>query len=321
MLIAIIGASTGSLTESAYARNLSESEITSTIVAARIFKTQGFRATFSDGTAIVNMYRNPLAPEKDLKIDAILVTKALRDKFPNDVKAVSMNFYDQSNRTPVRQCTVPEAMVKSFASGSMTQENLLSFLTVTKGAAVVATTGRSGVPTVSVQQIKDYHPVDGYKFDERLDLWKNLRLAASKGGNVQKAWALFMQLEGLIKNGGQSAETDRYFPPVSSATAQAIESAQSQLITQTAQENLKIEQSVANVDFLTTAPHPGFAYARRLAIWAMLKRKRDQGGDISWYVRSLAACEKSCLTTGDTPTNRQLVQNIERQVGITPLPF
>ncbi|MBC7996859.1 MAG: hypothetical protein IAF58_02885 [Leptolyngbya sp.] len=320
-LIAALCISTQSLTQSAHARTLSEAEIIQTIHVAKIFKTPNFRATFSDGTVIVNMYRNPNAPERDLKIDAVLVTKALRDRYPADVKAVSMNFYDQTNRAAVRQCTVPEQMIKRFASGGITQDDLLSFLTVTKGAAVVATTGRASVSSVSVEQVKRYLPVEGYRFEDRITLWQKLREVATKGGNFQQAWAQFMQLEALINNGAQGSETDRFFQALQTATSQAIESAQAHITAQTMQDNIKLEQSVANADFLGTAPHPGFAYIRRTAIWNALRQKRAQGVDISWFVRSFAACEKACLTSGDTPTNRQLVQGVERQVGINPLPF
>lgn len=316
MLIAALCISTQSLTQSAYARTLSEAEIIQTIHVAKIFKTPNFRATFSDGTVIVNMYRNPSAPERDLKIDAVLVTKALRDRYPADVKAVSMNFYDQTNRTAVRQCTVPEQMIKRFASGGITQEDLLSFLTVTKGAAVVATGSRGGGGSTRVDKevVRAYKIQDGFNYNKRSTLYNSIREVAFNGYNIDTIWYEFMKLESEIKANHQE-ETIEQFNKVNRLVDTAIpivneanaKNAQSNMI---AKANAATEEAMAKVQ-----PAYGFAFPRRCAIWGALMAKRKTA-DVSYYVQNFVERVEPLARRGDSKEAREAIMSLEKSLGL-----
>ncbi len=92
-------------------------------------------AQYYMGQVSVYMYRSGRVPDNDLKIDSVLVTKVLRDKFGTDVKSVQLNFYDSNNQRDVRQCVVSQAQVDDFGAGKMSQEQLLKYLSITRTTA------------------------------------------------------------------------------------------------------------------------------------------------------------------------------------------
>lgn len=319
LLIAAACVSTQSLSLKAFARNLTEADLVRTVLDGKIFKTTSLRATFSDGTAIINMYRNPNAPERDLKIDAMLVAKCLRDKFPSEIRNVSMNFYDQTNRTPVRQCTVPEAMVSSFASGKMTQEDLLKYLTVTKGAAVVATSGRTGsygggTTHIDKEVVRAYKIQDGFNYNKRSTLYNSIREVAFNGYNVDTIWYEFMKLESEIKANHQEETIEQFnkvnrlvdtaIPIVNEANAKR---AQSNII---GQANAATEEAMAKV-----RPAYGFAFPRRCAIWGALMAKR-KSTDVSYYVQNFVERVEPLASRGDSREAREAIMSLEKSLGL-----
>lgn len=319
LLIAAACVSTQCLSLKAFARNLTEADLVRTVLDGKIFKTTSLRATFSDGTAIINMYRNPNAPERDLKIDAMLVAKCLRDKFPSEIRNVSMNFYDQTNRTPVRQCTVPEAMVSSFASGKMTQEDLLKYLTVTKGAAVVATSGRTGsygggTPHVSEQTVRDYKVAQGFNIRERNTLYLDICEVAINGVNVDAIWKEFMLLETAIRASHMN-ETIPQFNKVARMVQEAIPLVNQKRQTELINNNLSKSKAATDEAMAGFQPRWGFAYSRRCAIWNRLQSKKGQS-DVAFYIQNFVEKVEPLSARGDSQEARTAIMSLERSLGL-----
>ncbi|HEY9787248.1 MAG TPA: hypothetical protein V6D17_17795 [Candidatus Obscuribacterales bacterium] len=210
----------------------SSAEIVGAINAAKVLPAgQSLSATYDRGQIIVSTYRNPKAQEKDLKIDAVLITKAVKDRFGADVKSVTVMFYDATNRSNYRQVVVSEGLVQRFASGELSQQLLFDALAVTSGSVGGgSSTGVAGNVTPAV--VLAYQCVRGYKYEDRNQTYMNLRKLANANWNVSKLWASFMAIEQQIKSGGSTiidAPLDKLDEDISRDGIQCVAQAQARV--------------------------------------------------------------------------------------------
>src|SRR5262249_10670993 len=83
----------------------------------------------------VTTYQNEAAKDKDrdCKIDAILVSKALYDKFGASLPVVKLMFFNTRERSKYKSVSVRPGDIRTFATGGLSQDNLLSMLSVIPG--------------------------------------------------------------------------------------------------------------------------------------------------------------------------------------------
>lgn len=77
-------------------------------------------------------------PDKDCKIDALLIAKTLIGSFA-EIKRVSVNFYSRSNTQVFKQATITKPEVLSFGSGDVNSDEILSEIKLIDKANFAAT--------------------------------------------------------------------------------------------------------------------------------------------------------------------------------------
>ncbi len=77
-------------------------------------------------------------PEHDYKINSVLMAKKLIDAFPGLVKVCKVRYYDRNDRKKYTEITVVPGVVKSFAAGIMSEDDLLQTLPMTINAGDAA---------------------------------------------------------------------------------------------------------------------------------------------------------------------------------------
>jgi mannose-6-phosphate isomerase class I len=86
----------------------------------------GMTVSVSRNQAVVGTYKNTKANEKDCKIDAVLIAKAIMDLAPNDIVSVSVYFYNRADLSMYEQVTLSAGDIKAFGSGDVGKEQFLS---------------------------------------------------------------------------------------------------------------------------------------------------------------------------------------------------
>lgn len=87
--------------------------------------------TVDNGEATVSTLRSAKATDQDCKIDAVLLAKTIMDAFPKDVSRTKLMFSD-SNTGTMSAVTVTTGDVKAYAAGSISKDDLLTSLEITK---------------------------------------------------------------------------------------------------------------------------------------------------------------------------------------------
>lgn len=77
----------------------------------------------------VSTFRHAKAEDKDCKIDAVLITRAIMETAPDEVARVTSYFYGK-DMSSYQEVSVSAGDIKAFASGSMSQDQLLASLAV-----------------------------------------------------------------------------------------------------------------------------------------------------------------------------------------------
>lgn len=111
------------------AHALSSHEIADAIAKAQILTTP-ISVQIEGSSVTVSTYLNKQATNKDFKVDAALIAKAVVDLAPTDIARVTVYYYN-TTLTKCDSVTVTAGDVKSFDSGAMSKEQLLSTLTLT----------------------------------------------------------------------------------------------------------------------------------------------------------------------------------------------
>ncbi len=93
----------------------------------------GIQAVVRGQEVIVTTYSHPKATGQDLKIDAMLITKALMDAQTEGLVRVKVFFYGGPGSTKFRQAVVRTSDVQAFGSRLVSQEDLLSSIELIEG--------------------------------------------------------------------------------------------------------------------------------------------------------------------------------------------
>ncbi|MCC7528581.1 MAG: hypothetical protein IT342_08665 [Candidatus Melainabacteria bacterium] len=277
-------------------------------------------AQYYMGQVSVYMYRSGRVPDNDLKIDSVLVTKVLRDKFGTDVKSVQLNFYDSNNQRDVRQCVVSQAQVDDFAARKMSQEQLLNYLTITRTTAGGGgSSGGGSYANAAKEQVLAAVCSPGYKEEDRGILLLQIKAIAKRDGNFQKLFAKFKQMDDMIKAGKSEEIVPVYndlIPMITIEQANCNQRAAAAVNDAASRNNQAIVQSA----FMSYFPRVGFAYHRRVAIWSAIKRMNAGGRDASAYVEYLQNRVDKPFIAGDLEGMKAGIIQLEQQLGI-PVTF
>ncbi|MBS1989638.1 MAG: hypothetical protein JSS83_03920 [Cyanobacteria bacterium SZAS LIN-3] len=120
--------------------------------------------------------------ERDLKIDAIFLAKALFQHASGQVSKVKVLFSQAGHDG--RYVTISSKEILDYGSGKITAEQLLSALRLTPVAAEKA-------PDV----------VAGPQFERRLLVWQRIEKLRQQGTGVEPFEAIFTEIDGMVKAG------------------------------------------------------------------------------------------------------------------------
>ncbi|MBX9686142.1 MAG: hypothetical protein K2X27_05540 [Candidatus Obscuribacterales bacterium] len=129
---------------------LSPDKINKLLESEDVYGEQFKVSSFVQGNDVtVQTWVNPKSknPERDSKINAVLIGKKLMDAYP-DVKLVKVRYFDRQERNKYTQITVVPGLVKSFAAGIMSEADMLMTLPtslVTETAAPAASSAQSAL--------------------------------------------------------------------------------------------------------------------------------------------------------------------------------
>lgn len=88
-------------------------------------------AQVTPGVVYVSTYKNPKANDKDCKIEAVLLAKTVME-LDATVPRVEIRFYNQNALSKYKKISVSAGDVKAFASGTMSEEQLISSLVLSE---------------------------------------------------------------------------------------------------------------------------------------------------------------------------------------------
>lgn len=146
-------------------------EVENAIKKAAIFpaKKQLKVGKFEDGELSVSTYveESSSDPDKDCKIDALLIAKTLIAAFA-EIKRVTVNFYSLSNSSMLKQATITKPEVLSFGAGDVNSSEIMFEIKLIDRSSVVQTStaprsaqwarhhvsGQDGFPGLSFQYPK-----------------------------------------------------------------------------------------------------------------------------------------------------------------------
>lgn len=298
--------------EPAWAAVPSGQEIAGTIASAKVLPP-GYQVTAScsaDGQFTVSTYRNPKAQDKDLKIDAVLITKVLFDKYADVLKSVAVKFHDPSRPAMFKLITVPEGLIKRFASGELSQQALMDVIAITAGGAAGSSTygGRA-----SISEVVGYKVVDGYKYEERMQLYLRIRKLARFDMDVSKVFNDLRNMDQRVRNGA-TEEIVTSFNGIQTAVGKLEVAYTERVNAQTSQEQMNRAELTNRQTLAAFRPHFGVGYRRRCSMVSQIQAIASSGRDITWYMKAFEDIENSL--TGDPELTKVKIMQLERQLGI-----
>ena len=201
--------------------SLSTKDIEAKIVASKILPAGAkVLINVSPGEAVISKYVSGKSktPEKDLKIEAVLLGKTVMDADPS-VKRVRSRSFDKTNPGSYSNVSVRIGDIKAFASGVMNETDLLASLEIEKGtdfdnmppaesgstsgaSSATTSTGKAGTPVAEVP----ISVVPGPMENERAALLRRINKLAGQGVNTKPYSDYFEKLETTAK-GGSATQT------------------------------------------------------------------------------------------------------------------
>jgi hypothetical protein len=130
--------------------------------------------------------------ERDLKIDAIFLAKALFQNAAGQISKVKVLFSQAGHDG--RYINISSAQISEYGSGKMTAEQFLSTLRL-----------------VPVEPEKAPDVVAGPQFERRLLVWQRIEKLRQQGTGVRPFEALFAEVEASIKAGSQDQSSKLTF--------------------------------------------------------------------------------------------------------------
>jgi len=294
----------------------SNSQLAEAITAAKVLPASvRVNATYYMGQVSVYMYRSGRVPDNDLKIDSVLVTKALKDKFGADVKSVQLNFYDSQNQRTVRQCTVSQAHIDGFASRKISQEELLSYLTITTTTAGGGSGSGGGSIDASLAALTAATCAPGYKEEERGIMLLQIKGIAKKGGNYQKLFTMFKQMDNMIKS-GKTEEIVPVFNDINPLITVEMANCNQRAAAADSENALKAREAQVKTMMMSYYPRYGFAFQRRVAIWNAIKALSASGRDVTYQASYLFEHVDNPFYAGKLEEAKAGIVQLEKLLGI-----
>ena len=117
------------------APTFTDADVVNAIEKAKILApTIRLNAKVGADEVMVATYKNPKAADKDCKIEAVFIAKTVMDLAPGEVPRVTVYFYSSSSLSNYKEVAVTAGDVKAFASGSLSQDELLASIRVKEGS-------------------------------------------------------------------------------------------------------------------------------------------------------------------------------------------
>lgn len=202
---------------------VSSKVIESKITAAKVLPpNEKFAVSLQGDEAIISKFKIERSKnaDKDSKIEAVLLAKIVMDTDPT-VKKVRTRFFDKAAPTTFSSITVRIGDIKSFASGSITQTELLGSLdqvtgtdaNAGMGALLPAVTAKVESSKVEPMEAKAEGPpaivvVEGPRADERKALLGRIKDLQKNGINTSAYEAYFVSIEDAAKKNDQKTTGD-----------------------------------------------------------------------------------------------------------------
>jgi hypothetical protein len=142
-------------------------------------------------------------PEKDCKIDAVLISKVVMTADPS-VKRVRVRFVGEKEPSRYWEVLVREVDIKAFAAGAVSQADLLSSLDINHGT--VADPGTAG--SISDKPQGAPPVAAGPQQQERAALLDRINELGERGVNTQPYMKQFSLLEDTAKSQDKNATAD-----------------------------------------------------------------------------------------------------------------
>lgn len=125
---------------------LTSAKVNSLLSSQEIYGEQYKVSSFINGSEVtIQTWTNPKSsdPDRDYKINSVLIAKTLLDAYPGQIKVVKVRYFDRQNQKRFSEYTVVPGVVKSFAAGIMSELDLLTTIPVTHAS----TDGSAGPDT------------------------------------------------------------------------------------------------------------------------------------------------------------------------------
>lgn len=296
-------------------------ELTQAILNAKILPASvSVNARYSMGEVSLYMYRGKV-PDNDLKIDSVLITKALHDKFGQDIKSVQLNFYDKDSKTQIRQCTVSQTHINSFATKQISQQQLLDMLTIARMSAG-GSSGAGGGGSYSnpaKEAVLAAQCTPGFKEGDRGKLLIDIKEIAKQDGNFGPLFGKWKHIDDMIKSGKTEEIVPLYNDLVPKITIE-LANCNNRIAGRSMDAANAHNRAQVQAAMMGYIPHTGYAYRRRAAIWARIRGMNAAGHDVSPFIEYLVKNVDGPLGTGDYEAVRAGVIRLEQQLGI-PVTF
>jgi hypothetical protein len=276
--------------------------------------TRSFQVQCNGSHCNVVTYRNPRATENDIKIDSILVAKAIRDVYPA-IESVTVQFYEASNLRKYQFIEVHAGDVTAFGQGGLSKDQLLRSLPVHVSAAG----GGSRASAINRQVVDNYQVAPGFNKSGRTRMLADLQDIQAKGGDLSELWPRFMAIEKVIREGGAESITNDFNMLVPDVGA-ALQNAQteSNRIAESARLRNNQLESQAKVGQIVQNLHSGYGYMRRARIAREIDRKLQMGENVQYFQSTLwNVIEPLCRNRDGTRADEQMAQ-LERMMGLSP---
>src|SRR5579883_1616735 len=154
---------------------LSAAELTAVLRSSEIkVKAKNISVIGTGPTVTVLAEQEANGSDRDLKIDAVLMAKALMDRSAGQVQAAKV-LYSQSDK-PGRFVLVDKKTIEGYDTGKLTPEQLLTSLLLV---------------TVEANPSADQSVCEGPMVERRLLIWRRIEKLKEQGTGVQAFEALF----------------------------------------------------------------------------------------------------------------------------------
>ncbi len=278
------------------------------------------QARVGPGEVALSLYRNPKANDKDCKIDAILMAKALMDAEPRTVIKVKVRFYDPSNRTSYREVNVGGGVVKAFGQGRVSTDELLTSVVIDRGEQDISRYRERSYREIS--QSPDV--IDGVYRSERLNLLSRIQMLRQRGVGVQPFTTEFLRIEDKVRQGDQAAvikgleglseklaqQEDSYNQAQAAAQARSGSSASGSASSAAASVEERLRQELGDL-----APAIGAKLQRRYRIARRILDLQSEGRIVDQFRRLYREIEE-LASRGDSNALRLRLTVAEHQLGL-----